>query len=246
MPGPGNPGRRAAGRRHRVRGVGAPAGTAEVMAGDLRLYDPDGTLVGELNGYTIKRATRAALLAAVEGGEGAAVRDRVARPRAGAGDAAGGFPDRSFRGQGRFGAVHRLPRGGRRRGADRAALLEDLELLSRRYAIATLDALGWERTAGAVVDSVELRGGWRSGRSTSGCFAGCWRCWPGPECWKRRTADSRSWSRAATPCPGICPPTLRISRPGWRRGTRTARTRSACSAAARTRSPTCCADAWTR
>ena len=40
----------------------------------------------------------------------------MARPRAGAGDAAGGLSDRSDRGQGRGGAVHRLPRGGRRRG----------------------------------------------------------------------------------------------------------------------------------
>ena len=38
-----------------------------------------------------------------------------------------------------------------------AALLEDLELLSRRYALATLDALGWERAAGTQVASVELR-----------------------------------------------------------------------------------------
>ena len=40
---------------------------------------------------------------------------------------------------------------------DRAALLADLERLAQAYALATLDRLGWERTAGAVVDSAELR-----------------------------------------------------------------------------------------
>ena len=81
----------------------------------------------------------------------------MARPRAGAGDAAGGLPDRSDRGQGRVGPFTDYLAAEGVGAADRAALLEDLELLSRRYAIATLDALGWERTAGAVVDSVELR-----------------------------------------------------------------------------------------
>ncbi|MCE2449790.1 MAG: type I polyketide synthase [Candidatus Latescibacteria bacterium] len=39
----------------------------EVWAGDLHIYDPSGVLVGELSGYAVKRATRATLLAAVEG-----------------------------------------------------------------------------------------------------------------------------------------------------------------------------------
>ena len=135
----------------------ASAGTAEVMAGDLRLYDPDGALVGELSGYTIKRATRAALLAAVEGVKELLYevvwRDRALAPgmppadflTAPTGVRAGSGPFTDYLAAEGVGA------------ADRAALLEDLELLSRRYAIATLDALGWERTAGAVVDSVELR-----------------------------------------------------------------------------------------
>ena len=133
------------------------AGTAEVMAGDLRLYDPDGALVGELSGYTIKRATRAALLAAVEGVKELLYevvwRDRALAP---------GMPPADFltapatvkAGSGPFTDYLAAEGVG---AADRAALLEDLELLARRYAIATLDALGWERAAGAVVDSVELR-----------------------------------------------------------------------------------------
>ena len=41
----------------------------EVLSGELRIYDSNGVLLGELIGYTVKRATRAALLSAVEGVE---------------------------------------------------------------------------------------------------------------------------------------------------------------------------------
>ena len=40
---------------------------------------------------------------------------------------------------------------------NRAALLADLEHLSHAYALATLDRLGWQREAGASVDSEDLR-----------------------------------------------------------------------------------------
>ena len=39
----------------------------EVLSGELTLYDADGVLLGVLSGYTVKRATREALLSAVEG-----------------------------------------------------------------------------------------------------------------------------------------------------------------------------------
>ena len=39
----------------------------EVLGGELRFYTPDGDELGGLSGYTLKRATRAALLAATEG-----------------------------------------------------------------------------------------------------------------------------------------------------------------------------------
>ncbi len=42
-------------------------GPAEVLSGELRIYDSSGALLGGLSGYTVKRATRAALLSAVEG-----------------------------------------------------------------------------------------------------------------------------------------------------------------------------------
>ena len=130
--------------------------------------------------------------------------------------------------------------------AERAALLEDLELLSRRYALATLDALGWERAAGAVVDSVELRQHLQVGAEHERLFRRLLEMLARSGVLEEKDGGFAVVVASGDPCPGICPPTLRISRPGWRRGTRTARTRSACSAAARTRSPTCCADAWTR
>ena len=40
---------------------------AEVLTGEINIYDPSGMPLGGLSGYTIKRATRAALLSAVEG-----------------------------------------------------------------------------------------------------------------------------------------------------------------------------------
>ena len=39
----------------------------EVLSGELRIYDTNGVPLGGLSGYTVKRATRAALLSAVEG-----------------------------------------------------------------------------------------------------------------------------------------------------------------------------------
>ena len=42
----------------------------EVLSGEIRIYDRDGILISRLSGYTVKRATQSALLAAVEGVEG--------------------------------------------------------------------------------------------------------------------------------------------------------------------------------
>ena len=39
----------------------------EILSGELRIYDPHGVLLGDFSGYTVKRATREALLSAVEG-----------------------------------------------------------------------------------------------------------------------------------------------------------------------------------
>ena len=129
---------------------------AEVLAGDLRIYDESGFLLGGLTGYAIKRATRAALLSAVEGlkellyevtwrdtalPSGMPEADFLPRPGAVATESdlfSGYLADEGV-------------------GADdRDALLDDLETLARSYALLTLDRLGWKRTPGDVVDSMEL------------------------------------------------------------------------------------------
>ena len=129
----------------------------EVHAADLRLYAPDGALIGELAGFTVKRATRAALLSAVEGidellyevvwrdcalAPGIVPADFLTGPSAVAADMDLFTAYLANEGVG---------------ADDRAALLADLEHLSHAYALVTLDRLGWQREAGASVASEDLR-----------------------------------------------------------------------------------------
>ena len=130
----------------------------EVLSGDLRIYDPGGVLIGELSGYTVKRATRATLLAAVEGLKDLLYevvwRDKALPPGMPPADF---FPSPASVGAGLGLFAQYLAAEGV--GAEgRTALLEDLERLSQSYALATLDKLGWERKAGAAVDPEALRG----------------------------------------------------------------------------------------
>ena len=129
----------------------------EVLSGELRIYDPDGTLLGGLSGYTVKRATRAALLATVEGVQellyevvwrenalapGLVVADFLPSPKtvaAGSGLLSGYLEEE---GVGRD---------------DRSALLWDLERWARSRALATLEELGWKRKVGARIDPEALR-----------------------------------------------------------------------------------------
>ena len=129
----------------------------EVHAADLHLYDTDGSLIGELAGFTVKRATRAALLSAVEGidellyevvwqdcalAPGIVPADFLTGPSVVAADMDLFTEYLANEGVG---------------ADDRAALLADLEHLAHAYALATLDRLGWQREAGASVDSEDLR-----------------------------------------------------------------------------------------
>ena len=129
----------------------------EVLVADLHLYDASGTLLGEFTGYTVKRATRAALLSAVEEIQELLYevvwQDRALAP---------GMPSADFLTSPSIIATRSWPfteylaAEGVEAG-DRAALLEDLERLSWSYALMTLDKLGWERTVGETVDSGALR-----------------------------------------------------------------------------------------
>ena len=129
----------------------------EVASGDLRIYDADGRLVGELTGYAVKRATRATLLAAVEGIDellyevvwresgmpvGIVPADFLPPPAQVAGD----WP--SF-------AEYLGDEGVDAR--ERPSLFDDLSLLARRFALDALDQLGWHRASGDVVQADALR-----------------------------------------------------------------------------------------
>ena len=139
---------------------GSPVGTAEpaeVLGGELRIYSSDGVLLGGLDGYTIKRATPATLLAAVEGVSDLLYevvwRDRPLAPTI---LSAAFLPDPATVAGGLRPLAAYLADAGVAR-ADRAALLTDLERWSRSRALSTLEALGWQRSRGKTVDPESLR-----------------------------------------------------------------------------------------
>ncbi len=129
----------------------------EVLSGELRIYDPNGALLGGLTGYTVKRATRAALLSAVEGIDEllyeVAWRECELPPGIEAADFFPGPAEIAARSQLFTGYLTDAgvdPQG-------RNALLADLERWSRSRALATLEELGWQRIVGETVDPEALR-----------------------------------------------------------------------------------------
>ncbi|MCY3875651.1 MAG: SDR family NAD(P)-dependent oxidoreductase [Rhodobacteraceae bacterium] len=130
---------------------------AEVLSGELRIYDPDGALLGGLDGYTIKRATRAALFSAVEG-----VNDLLyevvwrERPLVPAIISADFLPEPATVARSFVPLADYLEEEGVAR-ANRSALLSDLERWSRTRALWTLEKLGWKRALDEVVESEDLR-----------------------------------------------------------------------------------------
>ena len=132
-------------------------GPAEVLTGELRIYSPDGLLLGELNGYAVKRATRAALLSSLE-----SIDDLLyevtwrERPLLSGIEGAGFFPSPAEV----AGSSQLFPNYLLEAGVDpdgRNGLLADLERWSRSRALATLEELGWTRVAGDTIDSEVLR-----------------------------------------------------------------------------------------
>ncbi len=130
---------------------------SEVLAGDLGIYDSNGVLVGELSGYAVKRATREAMLSAVEGLDELLYevvwRDGVLAP---------GMPSADFLTSpsdmvplsepfSRYLTTEGV-------GVEEEADLQaDLERLAWSYALSTLEKLGWQRRTGTAVDSEGLR-----------------------------------------------------------------------------------------
>ncbi len=129
----------------------------EVLSAELRLYDPSGALLGEINGYTVKRATEAALLASVEGVDDL-LYEVVWRERP---LESGILPADFFPSPASVSAGAQLfPGYLTDAGVDpqgRNALLADLERWAWARALATLEELGWQRTKGELVVPDELR-----------------------------------------------------------------------------------------
>ena len=129
----------------------------EVLSGEMRIYDPNGVLIGGFTGYTVKRATRAALLSAFEG-----VNDLLYEidwrdlPLESGLMSADFFPTPATVAE----SSELFPEYLTGAGVDpqgRNELLADLEQWSRSYALRTLKKLGWERKSGEIVKHDELR-----------------------------------------------------------------------------------------
>ncbi len=133
-----------------------PDATPETLNGELRICDTNGLLLGRLSGYSVKRATRAALLSALEG-----VKDLLyevvwrEQPLPPGILAADFFPAPSeVAARSQLFADYLREAGVDPQG--RNDLLEDLEQWSRSRALATLEEMGWRRKAGDVVDPEQL------------------------------------------------------------------------------------------
>ncbi|MDE0310421.1 MAG: SDR family NAD(P)-dependent oxidoreductase [Acidiferrobacterales bacterium] len=130
---------------------------AEAMSGEIRIYDSAGHLIGALEGYTVKRATRAALLSAVEGVDDLLYEIVWREVVLAQGMVPADFlpsPADVARRSGLL-AEYLAEEGVSR--DDRSALLNDLEQWSRRHALATLEKLGWKRETGATLNAENLR-----------------------------------------------------------------------------------------
>ena len=129
----------------------------EVWNGELRIYDPNGVLLGGLSGYMVKRATRAALLSAGEGVNELLYevvwRERTLPP----GMLSADFLASQATVAERSGLLSDYLADEGVTPKDRSALLTDLERWSRSCALETLEKLGWEREVGVAVDSEDLR-----------------------------------------------------------------------------------------
>ena len=143
--------------RTRPEPDGGDTVSREVIHADIALYDVGGAPLGVLNGYTVKRATRSALLAAVEGIDELLYevvwRDCPLPPGMPAADFLPGPSETASRSK--LFSSYLADEGVA--VADETDLQGELQRVSWCYALSALETLGWERITGAVVDPEELR-----------------------------------------------------------------------------------------
>ncbi|MDE0698907.1 MAG: SDR family NAD(P)-dependent oxidoreductase [Boseongicola sp.] len=128
----------------------------EVVKADLLIYGPTGEPVGGVDGFTMKRATRAAMLSA-----SAAIKDSMyeiawrERPLTG-GDRTARFLQDSEQLRTEVGSFPDWLEAEGVEPQERVDLLGDLDLLGGAYVISAFDRMGWWRRAGEVVDPEAL------------------------------------------------------------------------------------------
>ena len=147
-----NPGANAPGES-RSSGRTSP----ELITGDLSIYDASGTAVGGISGFSMKRSTRSALLSTAE-----SIDDLLYEVVWHENRLVGGIRSAEFLAS--PGAVRKAVGGFRASALEKGLnavslgkLLVEIERLSRAYALAALDQLGWRRKAGEAVDPARLR-----------------------------------------------------------------------------------------
>ncbi len=140
-----------------IQGADGEGGAAELATAELRIYDPQGAALGAIHGFTVKRATRAALAAAMEGVD-ELLYEVVWRERPLAvGAQPADFLLASEALAGRVNAFEDYLSEAAVSGAERRALENALGRLAQSYTLAALEKLGWKRTAGAAVEAEQLR-----------------------------------------------------------------------------------------
>ena len=132
---------------------------AEAVVVDLLLYDDSGNELGGVNGFALKRASRAALLAAAESLSGLIYEVTWhRRPRAERTGSAGFLEDPATIAKQSRSFLEHLAEESSGRVAD-DVFVATLERLSQAYALSALERLGWQREPGTKVDSESMRKG---------------------------------------------------------------------------------------
>ena len=129
----------------------------EVITADITLCDIGGTPVGTLSGYTVKRATRSALLAAVEGVEELLYEVEWRDCAVPSGMLPADFLPSPSAAASRSQPFSQYLTDEGVEVADEIDLQGEMERAAGRYALSALETLGWERESGAAVDPGELR-----------------------------------------------------------------------------------------